>query len=201
MGDNVWKKALEIAGKSTPLSPEVQAEIYALFANVYRRNWSHEPTRLTLASASNVMMWDDHEFCNSWGSVPSHRDPDAVEFHIGLLARECFLRYQKQLVEDVFPHGQPPPSIRRHEAYRKYLTQEVMLVMLDLGAGRSFAFDGKKTFLGEQQWRDVRYWLFEEPEVQRAKVLLLMFSVPLVFAEKTLTNVATMHFHDLEDYW
>ena len=76
-----------------------------------------------------------------------------------------------------------------------------MLVMLDLRAGRSFAFDGKKSFLGEQQWRDLRTWMFEEPEVENVKLLLIMSSVPLVFAEKTLTNLAVLQFGDLEDYW
>ena len=55
-------------------------EIRELYREVYRKHWNRPNTRKVLATISNLMINDDHEFRHNFGSVKEDSDPESAEF-------------------------------------------------------------------------------------------------------------------------
>lgn len=80
-----------------------------LYRELYRANWSYQPTRIVLANTSNLMIWvrtnylqltnkDDHDVKDDFGSLAEDADLYSVEFYVNnKIARRVFWEYQVQL--------------------------------------------------------------------------------------------------------
>lgn len=62
----------------------------AAFMEIYQSNWNRAPVASVLASIPSIMMWDDHDICDGWGSHPD--DVQAFPIMQGLfrVARDYF---------------------------------------------------------------------------------------------------------------
>ena len=72
-------------------------EIREIYREQYRKTWRRPNTRKILATISNLMICDDHEFRDNFGSVKEDRDPGSAEFFLGLQALRVYHEYQRQL--------------------------------------------------------------------------------------------------------
>lgn len=90
-GDAVFARALTlIKAKTIPTKPAQDEHIRDAYRKLYRAWWSEASTRDVLANVSNLMIWDDHEIRDDWGSRDTDCDRASVEFRIGTLARQVY---------------------------------------------------------------------------------------------------------------
>ena len=70
------------------------------YKEIYRQVWTHEFTRDVLANCSTLMIWDDHEIRNDWGTLAIDKDKNSIEWQVATCARVDW-HYQRQLWDDI----------------------------------------------------------------------------------------------------
>lgn len=171
---------------------KVRKDITARFRRVYEYAWNYAPTREVLATASNLMIWDDHEVRNGWGSHKRDRDPKSNRYWVGSIARRLFQDFQRRLWSD------PDPSVK-HEAHA-HVFGKVALVFLDQRGARSFAYDSERPYLGRAQWDWLRANL-QAPAFAEVTALVIITSVPLLYVGDRAAGVGGVVASDLRDQW
>lgn len=96
------------------LNNEQKHQIAEGYRDFYRRTWNYPPTREVLSSVANLMLWvrtsvpygrnklicclkDDHDIRNDWGTHATDSDPNSDEYQVGLMARQVYWEYQRQV--------------------------------------------------------------------------------------------------------
>ncbi len=69
------------------------------YSTLYCERWSREPVATALASIPNVMMWDDHDIIDGWGSFPAELQQCEVFQAIYKAAAKHFEVFQLRGVE------------------------------------------------------------------------------------------------------
>lgn len=170
----------------------VRRGITARFRRVYEYAWNYAPTREVLATASNLMIWDDHEVRNGWGSHERDRDPASNRHWVGTIARQLYQDFQRRL------WAEPDESVK-HEAHA-HVFGKVGIVFLDQRGARSFAHDEQRPYLGREQWQWLRETL-NSPAFASVTALVLVTSVPLLYVGEGAAFVGGVVFSDLRDQW
>lgn len=175
--------------------------IQEAYRDLYRTQWQHPSVRHVLANVPNLMMWDDHDIRDDWGSREADWDPDSVDYFIGQQARRVFHEYQRQLWTDISVETDPAAE---HHLHR---WGNVGLLMLDIRGGRSFHRSFNLPFLGRQQWRDLQAAFSPKGYFSDIETLLVASSVPIVFLNPWITTIigSTPNLsggvNDLRDHW
>lgn len=202
-GHNAFDEGMKICKGRTLVSPQEEEAIKENFRKYYRLNWNHPATRRFISQVSNLMILDDHEVRDDWGSNDVDKRRDTPEYYVGLLARQVYWEYQRALREDV--DDVRARMTNKHEAYY-HIIGDVGILVLDLRAARSFLASsaGEKIFLGEDQWNDLNSWLFGTQgsplATPQIKSLIVVCSVPLIFLNKKLTEALPKMRSDLDDF-
>jgi len=191
-GDATFARALKIIKSNEPKSKKAQNEqILEAYRRLYRAWWSDPSTRDVLANVSNLMIWDDHEIRDDWGSRREDYDLNSVEYRIGTLARQVYREYQRQLWED-------PPHTDDEQHFHVWGTIGVLFV--DQRGGRSFGRDAARPYLSTRQWNDIVKAL-ETGAFSTVRALIVVTSVPLVYLGSHITEFGTSAADDLYDHW
>lgn len=191
-GDAAFARALKIINSKEPKSKKAQDEqILESYRRLYRAWWGNSSTRDVLANVSNLMIWDDHEIRDDWGSRREDSDRNSVEYHIGTLARQVYREYQRQLWDD-------PPHTDDEHHFHVWGTIGVLFV--DQRGGRSFGRDAARPYLGTRQWEDIVKAL-KNDEFSSVRALIVVTSVPLVYLGTNITELGTSAADDLYDHW
>jgi phosphodiesterase/alkaline phosphatase D-like protein len=83
-----------------PFTDEMRSLVDQFYAQVNVERWSQaEPARV-LAQVPSIMMWDDHDIFDGWGSYEAELQQCDVYRGIFAVAREYFALYQLQLARD-----------------------------------------------------------------------------------------------------
>jgi hypothetical protein len=72
----------------------MRREIAAFYNHLYPERWSSPAMSLMLASVPSVMMWDDHDIFDGWGSFPAERQNCPVFQAVYAEARRTFEVFQ-----------------------------------------------------------------------------------------------------------
>jgi hypothetical protein len=72
---------------------------------VVSETWDQHDKRRILSRVQNLMMWDDHEIRNDWGTFAQDTDRESVVWRIAKCARRAYWQYQRQLWDDVDWNG------------------------------------------------------------------------------------------------
>jgi hypothetical protein len=173
--------------------------------SIYCSNWCREAMAAVMATVPSLMMWDDHDICDGWGSHPD----EVQECHVmrGLfgVAREYFQVFQLGRKPDAGPLVDAiGPGANGHFSSLKVLG-DVGLLVLDLRSQRRrdrVLFDeaGWGQFFSELSAR----W----PAATPPKHLLVVSSVPVIFISGP-SDLAGLHpwdpvsdpQDDLIDHW
>lgn len=167
---DVWKQAEKCTAHGAPVDAD------ALFRATYRAYWAHAPLRRVHARLPNVMIWDDGEIRDVWGSEPLFGDAAVVAPAMFAAARDAFLAYQRS-------HGPPP------------LTADTFCSSFDAGPASFFVLDLRAvrdaltgTLLGEAQWGALERWLAATDD---RPIRFLASSVPLLHTPDSLVEKIT----------
>ncbi len=185
--------------KKQPFTAKMKAEAESFYFNAYLRQWSNPYVRDVLASVPTLMMWDDHDIFDGWGSYPDALQNCAVYQGIYAAARTCFQVFQRQVV----PGKVSPGQLRGQPGFSwAFRLGSMAIIAPDLRSERGGIQVASKT-----TWDAVSRWL----DSQKAKPpthLLFLSSIPLIYpslrnAEVLLAAIPGSQEldDDLADHW
>ncbi|HEX6011161.1 MAG TPA: hypothetical protein VFY87_05005, partial [Geminicoccaceae bacterium] len=199
--DTIWKEVPELGawrrlpwreGNAAPFTPAMAEGADAYYFERYLRVWGQPEIAAVLASIPSVMMWDDHDIFDGWGSWPEDRQQSPVFQGVGALAREHFALFQLAARPDHLPDGFGDRDGGHFGC--AFRAGEVGIVAPDLRSERT-----RGRMMGEAGWRHFEAAL---NGLAGCRHVLVMSSVPLVNADMTWLErlyVAAPGHSDLED--
>lgn len=197
-----------------PFTDSLRTELQRRFAGFYLERWNQPETAALLASVPSVMMWDDHDIIDGWGSHPTELHASPVFQGIFQVARDAFELFQRQML------GAPPPAtLPAQTAHNStYRFGSTALLVLDLRSERcprveTVGADGRTTVLAGQvmsptSWTAVYDWLDAQLAAGDLRHLLVVSSIPVMHPsfeqlEKMLGALPAIEEleDDLRDHW
>ena len=188
-----------------PFTEEMRSLVDRFYAEIYVERWSQaEPARV-LAQVPSIMMWDDHDIFDGWGSYAVELQQCEVYQGIFAIAREYFALYQLQLAGSEIH----PLSIKAQQGFS--LGGEIgglTLLALDMRSERT-----RSQVISPESWKAIYDWLEataprKKSQTPPARHLLLMSSIPVVHPEFALLEKLLGIFpgrqeleDDLRDQW
>jgi hypothetical protein len=180
-----------------PVSKALRTEIDDFFFANYLKVWSYPHIARMLASIPSVMMWDDHDIIDGWGSYPPKFQQSPVFEAIYGIARDYFMLFQQHSASaDDVPMRLPlQPGFSKAVRVGNY-----GLLVLDLRSERT-----PDVVMGEQSWEAAYRWLDAQ---QECKHMLVMSSIPVVHPDFSTLEMLLCALpgqqeleDDLKDHW
>lgn len=203
--DEIWSKVGKLS-EWRELNKEVRidrsatktmrGQIDRFYSNLYCERWSDPHMSLMLSSVPSVMMWDDHDIFDGWGSYPDEIQECEVYQGIFQSARRYFELFQirsKRNASLLDPDaGHYAFSVR----FRKY-----RILALDNRAERT-----RSRVMSDGQWSKLTEHLTSIENEQSD--LLVLSAVPVIYRDFSLTETVfdTTPWEeeltdDLKDHW
>ena len=162
-------------------------EIREIYRDAYRKSWCRQDIRKVLATTSNLMINDDHEFRDEFGSVKDDGDPESAEHFLGLQALRVYHEYQRQLWDpDILTRGHGDLS---SEFY--CLTFGSLGIMMSETRTKSSVYrcknEGDDSYFGQKQYAAIKSAFSSNNQV---KMWLFGTSMPLLFIKKKINEIA-----------
>jgi hypothetical protein len=193
-------------------SVSMQAELQRYFATLYIERWSQPHIAAMLASVPTVMMWDDHDIMDGWGSHPPELHASPVFQGIFRVAKAAFELFQRQIM------GAPAPATLPAQSHHSSGCRmgPAGLLVLDMRSERrprttDSAAPGvlqPERVMGDESWRAVYDWLDAQQKAGDMTHLFVMSSIPVVHPsfetlEKMIGVFPGQHEiqDDLRDHW
>src|SRR5699024_5646526 len=82
---------------------DLRAALRAAFFERYRFEYTQPEFAYLAARIPSLAMWDDHDICNGWGSLPEAMLDSAVGRELFAVARAFFLLFQLGAAPDRLP--------------------------------------------------------------------------------------------------
>lgn len=214
--DSIWEQLPELqAWAQLPVedrvpqeaTPALKADVDRFYRELYIRRWSQPEPAAMLACLPSIMMWDDHDIIDGWGSYDHALQTCDVYQTLFVTARDYFSLYQLQCdPAEAHPLAIPGQS----EFSLGCRVGQVAILALDMRSERS-----DEQVISLDSWRAVYRWLEDLParapsgdRADRVDHLLLMSSIPVVHPDFGLLEQALGLFpgrqeleDDLRDHW
>jgi len=209
--DPIWKlaelKDIEPGhpdGAKRKVSPEFLQHIEQFYMKLYINSWGGG-TDLSKAYASipSVMMWDDHDVFDGWGSYPEELMKSELYQTLGKMAEKYFCAFQlgstlEEVKAKVLPSSMLGNSLGYSQMYRIDATG---IACLDLRSERTM-----KTVCSQQTYDDFTVWMRENSS--KMNHLFLVLSIPIVYNDFDVlenaikaTGLGAELKDDLQDHW
>lgn len=199
--DSLWEVVGEIkAWLEKPLKRRItatftasmQAKVERFYFDLYCSRWAQAEVAEMLASIPTVMMWDDHDIFDGWGSYEPELQACPVYQGIYAEARKHFCLFQAKSDPRHWPANQAFTTF--------HLLGGVGLAALDMRSDRT-----EDVVMGQQTWADFLQWL---GALQNRKHLLVMSGIPVVYPDFALIENVLGFIpgrqeleDDLRDHW
>ena len=180
--DTIWDKVPELGswrrlpwrqGNAAPFTPTMAEGAIGYYFDRYCSLWSQPELAPVLAAVPSVMMWDDHDIFDGWGSWPEDRQECPVFQGLGAVAREHFALFQLASRPDRLPDGFGNPNGGHFGC--SFRAGGIGIIAPDLRSERS-----RTRIMGEAGWRGFTAALTGMADCRQ---VLVMSSVPLTNAE------------------
>ncbi|HEY9096733.1 MAG TPA: alkaline phosphatase D family protein [Hydrogenophaga sp.] len=199
---------------AAPFTASLRSALQAHYARLYIDHWGQPEQAALLASVPTVMMWDDHDIIDGWGSHPNELHECPVFQGIFAAAKAAFELFQRQMLLGAPPPATLPAQSHHNSAYRFGPSG---LLVLDMRSERrprcSQAKDNEgllkaEQVMSEESWRAVYQWLDAQITAGDMKHLFVMSSIPVVHPSFELLEKMLGIFpgqqeleDDLRDHW
>ena len=210
-----WSQLDRPARITAVFTPTMQTSLTAYFSSMYLTRWSQPDVAAALASIPSVMMWDDHDIMDGWGSYPIDLHSCPVFQGIFSVAKAAFEMFQRQVMH---PGAHMPATLPGQAAHNSgYRMGGAGLLCLDMRseraprAGDIDATGGLLTaeqVMSDTSWRAVYSWLDAQEISGDMTHLFVMSSIPVVHPSFELLEKMLGIFpgqqeleDDLRDHW
>lgn len=181
-----------------PFTPSMAKAVEKFYHELYLKRWKQPDMRAIFASVPTVMMWDDHDIFDGWGSYEPALQNSPVYRGIFESAKSCFALYQMQLSQN----EAHPSAIAGQSFFNLGLDLgPVAILGLDMRSERT-----DNQVISQPTWKAVYDWLGNL--TNRCKHLLVMSSIPVVHPDFSMLEKALSIFpgqqeleDDLRDHW
>jgi len=188
--------------KRTP-SAAMKRQITEYYRSLYLRRWSQKEVAQAFATIPTLMIWDDHDILDGWGSYPTELQECAVYKEIFPNARESFALYQQQSR----PTESHPLAIAAQDCFSfGCRIGSTAILAPDMRSERTLT-----QVLSPKSWKAIFDWLDALPNAAMpggVKHLFLMSSIPVVHPDFAMLENALGIFpgyqeleDDLRDHW
>lgn len=162
-----------------PVPTELDANIEDFYFNLYLKRWAQEEIKTAYSEIPCVMMWDDHDIIDGWGSHNKPIQDSALFRTIYKYALKYFRLFQMHLKAD----ERHPSSVSSHDLCLHFSCHEIGVCALDLRSNRTI-----DQVIHPKAWSEVKASIFNEN--LQSKHLLVMSSIP--FAHPDLSWIDTI---------
>lgn len=166
-----WRRQPERVRAAQAFSPAMAEELVTAGFDRHLRQWGQADVARTLASIPSVMMWDDADIAQGWGTLPDAEAMGKVTRGVFMAARRNFTLFQLGAVQEA-----PPDCVwgaARATATQGFLLGETGVLALDTRSERT-----RNRILSERSWSLLPDWL---DRFQDCRHLILMTGTPLLF--------------------
>lgn len=165
----------------------------------YRKTWTYPSVRNVLANIPNLTICDDHEFRDDWGYRPEDYTPGTADHFYGLMARQAYYEYQRQLREDI--DWDKLESLKCE--YYDHIFHGVGISFMEYRGCRTWfrEQDVDVTHLGKQQaeWLDSLYK--EHGKFENVSSALFITPQPLFFLSHFNIHLYYLTEDDFQEHW
>jgi hypothetical protein len=187
-----------VASPSDRFEPATAAEVDDYFFQRYTELYAQPEMAGVLASVPSLMMWDDHDIYDGYGSHPPAWQRSAVHRGVFAAAARHFRLFQLGLAEDetapAFYSGD-----RTHFGW-SHRIDDIGIVAPDLRSTRTF-----ERVMSDHAWREFESLL---ETMRDCRTLVLISTVPIVNADVGLAErlfsilpASVQYRNDLRDQW
>jgi len=199
--DQIWETVLPLRDwlskplkkrVMSPFTTDMQQQVEQFYFDLYCQIWRQKLPAATMSRIPILMMWDDHDIFDGWGSYVPEQQDCAVFQGIYREARECFRVFQLQAKHDD-DLGELTVLGKSGYTYAHRMGN-LALVALDLRSERTL-----NQVMSQETWNRLLAWMEAElkdklmPDGSRqagCKHLLFMSGIPVVSADLTLLEAA-----------
>lgn len=180
--DAVWQECPTLAAwtrerapgrYAKPFTAAMAEEAMDFYFDRYLASWTQAEVAEALSRIPSVMMWDDHDLFDGYGSHPEPAHSAAVPRGVGLAARRAFTLFQLGGTADALPEGVWGAPLGTFSTGFRMGT--VGLLAPDLRSERT-----PRRVLSERSWAELPRWLERFAECRH---LLLLSTVPLLYPD------------------
>jgi len=190
-----WSNKSEKEKKAKKESKILSSQITKFYETLYFDRWSQPETALMLASIPSVMMWDDHDIFDGWGSYPEEMQNWPVYKTIFSVAKHYFELFQMRSVKNI---SLLEPT---NHHYSFGLTfRKTHVLALDNRSQRTL-----KHVMSNTPWLDIINYL---NSTFKAGILLVLSAVPVEYrdfsAAEAYVDITPWEEEltdDLKDHW
>ena len=186
--DEIWEKCPAIkrwvetpfdTRKRRQFSAAMDAQVDRFYFNLYCDRWHQPEVEGMLSSVPTVMMWDDHEIFDGWGSYNQEIQTCPVYQGIFRIARSHFAVFQQQIDPRVSEHH---PS--------KLAAQNGFTLSFHLGDYATISIDARSErtqaqVLASNTWDAIWAWTdqLRPADCGGPKHLLLVIAIPVLHVD------------------
>jgi hypothetical protein len=191
-----WSHLDGKAQEKASVSPAMAKEIESFYSNLYIQRWKNKDMATILASVPSIMMWDDHDIFDGWGSYPKTRHNCPVFQKIFAEAARVFEIFQLRCSGR---NRLNPTAIHRslRLTFRGY-----HVLALDNRSERTL-----NQIMSPSHWDDVKMYL-DGLKNESVSNLLILSGVPVVYRSfatvEKLFDTTPWHEEledDVQDHW
>lgn len=210
--DSIWEELRPLADwaalptsegiKKVP-SANLLKQIRGFYEELYVRRWKQQEPADVFASIPTVMMWDDHDIFDGWGSYSDELQRCKMYKALFFAARDAFTLYQQQLGA-----GERHPLVIPGQNHFSlgFRIGNLAFLALDMRSERE-----ESCVISQETWKAIFQWLDAQPKPSEAGALNHLFvlsSIPVVYPDFQLLENALGLFpgrqeleDDLRDHW
>jgi hypothetical protein len=178
----------------TEFTDEMRAEVADFYFELYRRRWSQPEPAEVMNQVPSLMMWDDHDIFDGWGSYPPKQQKSKLFEGIYQQAREHFRLFQLQSSDAELSPDMLPGRSDENLSYA-YRIGKLGIVALDMRSERT-----QERVMSLETWNALRDWM--DRELEGCEHLLVMSSIPIIYVNSNMIEAALGFLpgqQDLED--
>lgn len=164
-----WSELPFQAANEAPFTPIMRDELEQFYFGLYTSRWAQPEVAQALASIPTIMMWDDHDIVDGWGSHLAERQSCAVFQGMWQIARRAFAVFQQHHTAEPEPVGLSPD----HGFSFGHVIGSVAILALDMRSERTIT-----QVISPGHWSRIYDWMSRLPSVDH---LVVMSSIPIVY--------------------
>lgn len=190
-----WNKLSNSNSLATSFTSQLEHELENFYFRLYCDHWNEPTSAKLFCSIPTVMMWDDHDIFDGWGSYSAARQQSPVFQGIFKIAKQYFHLFQHQ--------GLPSKhylSINQGFTVAHQIGEFGFLV-LDLRSART-----REQVISSDHWEEIYNWL--DKNSSHLTHLFLFSSIPVLHPSFNMLEQALGVFpgqpemeDDLRDHW